>query len=180
MSPAKPAHEQPGATPALVPYDVYGGIIPDPTKADPDSIDWQSPTPFTLPLRLHNTHALHGITRPVLWKHAHGPAQFPMFPAELPHTIRSAVIDHGLVGAEWVPLLRRGQYGIALKSFHEQEEPAPAPAPATPAEEAAARYIDREHVVRLVHVAFGVGLPDEHLPPVLQNLIRHIREDPNP
>jgi hypothetical protein len=177
VSPARPAHEQPGATPAAVPYDQFGGIIRDPTAADPDSIDWRRPEPFTLPLRLHNTHALRGITRPITWKDPHGPGTFPMFPDDLPHTIRSTITDHGLVIGEWVPLIRRNQYGIALKTFHEQENPAPEPAPASPAEEAAARYIDREHAVRLILATFAMSSSEDHLNPDLKNLIRHIRED---
>lgn len=180
MSPARPAHEQPGHLPVLVPYDEFGGIIADPTKVAEDSIDWRKPEPFTLPLRLHGTHGLRGRAQLITWKHAHGPAVFPMFPDDLPHAIRSSVIDHGLAGAEWVPLIRRGQYGIALKSFHEQEDHPPEFEPASPAEEAAARYIDREHVVRLIRATFTLGEPEEHLPPDLKNLIRHIREDPNP
>ncbi|MEV0236935.1 hypothetical protein [Nonomuraea sp. NPDC050786] len=178
MSPARPAHEQPGAIPARVPYDEYGNLLPSTSGVDPDRIDWRPPDPFTLPLRLQDTHGLRGITRPITWKDPHGPSTFPMFPDDLARTVKGTVIDHGLVvGATWVPLVRRDRYGIGLKSFHEQEDPAPEPPPATPAEEATARYIDREHVVRLIRAAFTVGEPEEDLPPDLTNLIRHIRED---
>jgi hypothetical protein len=185
MSPARPAHEQPGATPAAVPHDAFGGIILDTTGLDPDTITWEQPKPFPALLRLHHTHGLRGAANHVLWKDVHGPATYPMFADDLPRTIRGTVIDHGvvvefqhgaLVAATWVPITRRGQYGIALKGFHEQEPAAPEPAPASPAVEAAARYIDREHVVRLVLATFAMGR-EEHLPPDLTTLIRHIRED---
>lgn len=178
MSPAKPAHEQPGAIPASVPYDQYGSIIRDPTSVDPDTITWQKPTPFTALLHLHRTNGMRGSARYVTWKDVHGPSVYPMFSDDLPRTIRGTIIDHGvIVGATWVPITRRGEYGIALKDFHEQEEPAPEPEPPTLAEEAAARYIDREHAVRLIRAAFSMGEPEERLHPDLKALIRHIRED---
>ncbi|MEW1846257.1 hypothetical protein AB0392_50585 [Nonomuraea angiospora] len=178
MSPARPAHEQPGAIPASVPYDEYGGIIQDPASVDPDSIDWRKPTPFPALLRLHHTNGLRGSARHVTWRDVYSPATYPMFADDLPHTIRGTVIDHGVIAsAVWVPITRRGRYGISLKTFHEQEEHLPAPAPASPAEESAARYIDREHVVQLIRDTFSMGEPEEDLPPDLKTLIRHIRED---
>ncbi|MEV4079199.1 hypothetical protein AB0J43_02750 [Nonomuraea fuscirosea] len=179
MSPARPAHEQPGAIPAAVPYDAFGGIIHDPASVDdPDSIDWQPHRPFDALLRLHHTNGLRGSARLVTWRDVYSPAAYPMFADDLPHTIRGTVIDHGVIAsATWVPIVRRGRYGISLKAFHEQEDQPPETEPATPAQEAAARYIDREHVVQLVRAAFTAGEPEEDLPPDLQHLIRHIRED---
>ncbi|MCF6467348.1 hypothetical protein FAF44_02825 [Nonomuraea sp. MG754425] len=177
MSPARPAHEQPGAIPARVPFDEYGNLLPSTASVHLDRIEWRPSKPFTRALQLHDTHGLRGITRPITWKDPHGPATFPMFPDDLARTVKSTIIDHGLViGATWVPLVRRDRYGIALKSFHEQEDAAPEAAPASPAEEAAARFIDREHAVRLVLATFAMGR-EEGLPPDLTNLIRHIRED---
>ncbi|MEU7855189.1 hypothetical protein [Nonomuraea sp. NPDC049141] len=180
MSPARPAHEQPGHIPSAVPYDEYGNLLPSTAGKDPASIVWREPDPLTLPLQLHDTHGLRGITRPITWKDPHGPATFPMFPDDLARAIKGTIIDHGLVvGATWVPLVRRDQYGIALKSFHEQEDPTPEPRPASPAEEAAARYIDREHAVRFILATLGED-GENDLPPGLKNLIRRIREEANP
>ncbi|SEU46422.1 hypothetical protein [Nonomuraea wenchangensis] len=185
MSPARPAHEQPGAVPSSVPHDAFGGIILDTTGLDPDTITWEKPKPFPALLRLHHTHGLRGTARYVLWKDVHGPATYPMFADDLPRTIRGTVIDHGvaaalehgaLVAATWVPITRRGQYGIALKGFHEQEPAAPETPPASPADEAAARYIDREHAVRLILATLGHDGEDD-VPPGLADLIHHIRED---
>ncbi|MGR6921204.1 hypothetical protein ACU635_43770 [[Actinomadura] parvosata] len=178
MSPARPAHEQSGAIPASVPYDEYGNLLPSTTGVDPDRIDWRAPRPLTLPLRLHDAHGLRGIRRPIFWRDPHGPATFPMFPDDLARAVKGTIIDHGLiVGATWVPIIRRDAYGIALKSFHEQEEPAPEPAAsASPAQEAAARYIDREHVIRLILTTLGHD-GETDVPPGLASLIRHIRED---
>lgn len=176
MSPSRPTHEQPGAIPAAVPYDQYGGIILATSGIDPDSITWRKPTPFTALLRLHRSNALRGSARHVTWQDVYSPATYPMFADDLPRTIRGTIIDHGLiVGAIWVPITRHAQYGIALKTFHEQEDPAAEPWPASPAEEAAARYIDREHAVQLVLDTFV--MPGSELPPDIANLIRHIRED---
>ncbi|MEV1003478.1 hypothetical protein [Nonomuraea sp. NPDC050202] len=179
MSPARPAHDQPGHIPARVPYDEYGNLLSTTTGVDPDRITWQAPHPFTLSLHLHDARALRGIRRPVTWKDPHGPAVFPMFADDLARVVKGTISDHGLVvGATWVPLMRRDRYGISLKAFHEQEAPSTEPEPpASPAEEAAARFIDREHVVRLVRAAFSMGEPEEDLPPDLTTLIRHIRED---